>query len=124
VIIDDNRTRAQELREEGFSVVLGNAASTHVLELANVTAARWLMIAIPNSLEAGQIAIHGRQANADLDIIARAHFDDEVDYLQTHEADLVVMGEREIARVMFERLGLQAPAPVTPLTIVPHGMAS
>ncbi|WP_070884773.1 YbaL family putative K(+) efflux transporter [Pseudomonas argentinensis] len=124
VIIDDNRTRAQELREEGFSVVLGNAASTQVLELANVTSARWLMIAIPNSLEAGQIAIHGRQANADLDIIARAHFDDEVDYLQTHEADLVVMGEREIARVMFERLGLQAPAPVTPLPINPHGLAS
>ncbi|XXF08897.1 Kef family K(+) transporter [Pseudomonas sp. D2-3] len=124
VIIDDNRTRAQELREEGFSVVLGNAASTQVLELANVTSARWLMIAIPNSLEAGQIAIHGRQANADLDIVARAHFDDEVDYLQTHEADLVVMGEREIARVMFERLGLQAPAPVTPLPINPHGLAS
>ncbi|SHN03176.1 YbaL family putative K(+) efflux transporter [Phytopseudomonas punonensis] len=124
VIIDDNRTRAQELREEGFSVVLGNAASTQVLELANVTSARWLMIAIPNSLEAGQIAIHGRQANADLDIIARAHFDDEVDYLQTHEADLVVMGEREIARVMFERLGLQAPAPVAPLAINPHGLAS
>ncbi len=124
VIIDDNRTRAQELREEGFSVVLGNAASTHVLELANVAQARWLMIAIPNSLEAGQIAIHGRQANADLDIIARAHFDDEVDYLQTHEADLVVMGEREIARVMFERLGLQAPVPVIPLPVNPHGLAS
>ena len=113
VIIDDNRTRAQELREEGFSVVLGNAASTHVLELANVAQARWLMIAIPNSLEAGQIALHGRQANAGLDIIARAHFDDEVDYLREHKADLVVMGEREIARVMFERLGLQAPAPIS-----------
>ena len=112
VIIDDNRTRAQELREEGFSVVLGNAASTHVLELANVTQARWLMIAIPNSMEAGQIALHGRQANPSLDIIARAHFDDEVDYLREHNADLVVMGEREIARVMFERLGIQAPAPV------------
>ena len=107
VVIDDNRTHTQELREEGYSVVLGNAASTHVLELANVAEARWLLIAIPNSLEAGQIAIHGRQLNPELDIIARAHFDDEVDYLQAHHADLVVMGEREIARVMFERLGLQ-----------------
>lgn len=106
VIIDDNRTRAQELREEGHSVVLGNAASSHVLELANVAQARWLMIAIPNSLEAGQIALHGRAANAGLDIIARAHFDAEVDYLKQHDADLVVMGEREIARVMFARLGI------------------
>ena len=106
MIIDDNRTRAQELREEGHSVVLGNAASSHVLELANVAQARWLMIAIPNSLEAGQIALHGRAANAGLDIIARAHFDAEVDYLKQHDADLVVMGEREIARVMFARLGI------------------
>jgi CPA2 family monovalent cation:H+ antiporter-2 len=110
VIIDDNRTHTQELREEGFSVVLGNAASTQILELANVAQARWLMIAIPNSLEAGQIAIHGRQLNPRLDIIARAHFDDEVEYLQAHHADMVVMGEREIARVMFERLGLQMPS--------------
>ncbi|OEC34148.1 monovalent cation:H+ antiporter-2, CPA2 family [Pseudomonas cuatrocienegasensis] len=106
VIIDDNRSNAQDLREEGYSVVLGNAASTHVLQLANVAQARWLMIAIPNCLEAGQIAKHGREANAALDIIARAHFDDDVDYLKAHDADLVVMGEREIARVMFARLGM------------------
>ncbi len=110
VIIEDNRTQAQELREVGHSVVHGNAASTKVLELANVAAARWLLIAIPNGLEAGQIAIHARAANTELDIIARAHFDDEVDYLQQHGADLVVMGEREIARIMFERLGLQTTA--------------
>ncbi|MCY1276681.1 putative cation/proton antiporter YbaL [compost metagenome] len=109
VIIEDNRARAQELREEGFSVVLGNAASHHVLDLAQVDKARWLLIAIPNALEAGQIAMHARAANPGLDIIARAHFDDEVEYLSEHNADLVVMGEREIARVMFARLGLHDP---------------
>ncbi|AYC34943.1 Kef family K(+) transporter [Pseudomonas cavernae] len=109
VIIEDNRARAQELREEGFSVVIGNAASTQVLELAKVAAARWLLIAIPNALEAGQIAVHARAANPGLDIIARAHFDAEVEYLSEHAADLVVMGEREIARVMFARLGLNSP---------------
>ena len=69
-----------------------------------------MLIAIPNGLEAGQIAIHARAANPALDIIARAHFDDEVDYLQQQGADLVVMGEREIARIMFDRLGLHTPA--------------
>ncbi|CAD5107130.1 YbaL family putative K(+) efflux transporter [Zestomonas carbonaria] len=114
VIIEDNRARAQELREEGFSVVLGNAASNHVLDLANVDKARWLLIAIPNALEAGQIAMHARAANPGLDIIARAHFDDEVEYLSEHNADLVVMGEREIARVMFSRLGLDSQRSMTP----------
>ncbi|MBM7063390.1 Kef family K(+) transporter [Pseudomonas sp. UL073] len=111
VIIEDNRARAQELREEGFSVVLGNAASNHVLELAKVAEARWLLIAIPNALEAGQIALHARVANPALVIVARAHFDAEVEYLSEHAADLVVMGEREIARVMFARIGLDAQQP-------------
>ncbi|UVE17790.1 Kef family K(+) transporter [Pseudomonas sp. LS44] len=114
VIIEDNRTRAQELREQGLCVVHGNAASNFVLNLANVSAARWLLIAIPNALEAGQIALHARAANAQLDIIARAHYDAEVDYLQEHSADLVVMGEREIARVMFARLGIDTSQPSTP----------
>ncbi|MNT78887.1 Inner membrane protein YbaL [compost metagenome] len=77
-----------------------------MLKLANVESARWLLIAIPNGFEAGRIASHARTANPQLDIIARAHFDTEVDYLEQNGADLVIMGEREIARGMFQRLGL------------------
>ncbi|MCR3766097.1 NAD-binding protein, partial [Pseudomonas aeruginosa] len=88
------------------SVVLGNAASPAVLELANIGEARWLLIAIPNGFEAGQIASHARAVNPPLDIVARAHFDAEVDYLEQNGANLVIMGEREIACGMVRRLGL------------------
>ncbi|SUX75123.1 putative cation:proton antiport protein [Citrobacter freundii] len=37
-----------------------------------------------------------------IEIIARAHYDDEVDYITERGANQVVMGEREIARTMLE----------------------
>ena len=109
VVIEDSLVRVRELRESGVRAVLGNAASVDVLDLAGVKSARWLLIAIPNGLEAGQIALHGRARNSALDITARAHFDAEVDHLVEHGVDLVIMGEREIAKGMISRVGL-APA--------------
>jgi len=110
VVIEDNRARMQELREDGFEVILGNAASENILELAKVHDAKWLIIAIPHTLEAGQISIHARKINPNLDIIVRAHFVDEVDYLGEHCANLVVNGDHEIAKAMFEYMGLEVKA--------------
>lgn len=104
VVIEDKREKAAELREHGLCVVVGNAANPEVLNQANITSARWLLIAIPNGFEAGTIASHARAINPNLDIIARAHFDAEVDYLEQNGANLVIMGEREIARGMVERV--------------------
>ncbi|WP_448683654.1 YbaL family putative K(+) efflux transporter [Pseudomonas nicosulfuronedens] len=104
VVIEDKREKATELREHGLCVVVGNAANPEVLAQANITSARWLLIAIPNGFEAGTISSHARAINPNLDIIARAHFDAEVDYLEQNGASLVIMGEREIARGMVERV--------------------
>lgn len=104
VVIEDKREKAAELREHGLCVVVGNAANPEVLAQANIDSARWLLIAIPNGFEAGTISSHARAINPNLDIIARAHFDAEVDYLEQNGASLVIMGEREIARGMVERV--------------------
>ncbi|WP_152227659.1 YbaL family putative K(+) efflux transporter [Pseudomonas sp. SCB32] len=104
VVIEDKREKAAELREYGLCVVVGNAAMPEVLTQANIAAARWLLIAIPNGFEAGQIASHARAINPNLNIVARAHFDAEVDYLEQNGANLVIMGEREIARGMVEQV--------------------
>ncbi|MBD9483241.1 Kef family K(+) transporter [Pseudomonas sp. PDM14] len=106
VVTEDNRAGLDELRSAGISAVLGNAARPGVLELAQVEHARWLLIAIANGFEAGQITQQARALNPNLEIIARAHFDAEVDYLEQNGADLVIMGEREIANGMCQRLGL------------------
>jgi len=106
VIIENDRVRIQELREDGVNAVQGNAANIHVLELAKVQDAKWLIVAVPNTLEAGQISIHAREINQKLDIIVRAHFVDEVEYLDAHCANLVVNGDHEIAKAMFTHMGL------------------
>ncbi len=82
--------------------IRGNAAKDDVLAAANLPAARFLFVAIPEAFEAGQIVQQARRANPNLPIVARAHFDAEVDHLISHGASKVVMGEREIAAAMLD----------------------
>ncbi len=86
----------------GLEHIRGNAAKDEVLAAANLGAARLLFVAIPEAFEAGQIVQQARAANPALPIIARAHFDAEVDHLKKMGATQVVMGEREIALAMLD----------------------
>ena len=56
------------------------------------------------SVVAGQIVQQARAANPAIRIIARAHSDAEVDHLKSLGADLVIMGEREIALGIIQNL--------------------
>ncbi len=103
LVIEERLKLAEQARAAGFEALLGNAATQEMIEAANIIGARWIFVAIPNAFEAGQIVEQARKANPDLKIIARAHADGEVDYLSNLGADLIVMGEREIARGMMER---------------------
>jgi K+:H+ antiporter len=102
VVIEDAADVIERLRGQGMDVIAGNAAEDRVLRAANVPGARLLVVAIPDGFEAGQIVHQARIANAALPIIARAHFDAEVEHLKQHGADIVIMGEREIAIAMLE----------------------
>ncbi|MGE5540045.1 MAG: YbaL family putative K(+) efflux transporter [Gemmatimonas sp.] len=104
-VIEDNVELVKPLRDRGVPVLAGNAAQPRVLGAANLAEAQTLFVAIPNAFEAGQIVAQARAANPSLDIIARAHFDAEVDYLKENGANLIIMGEREIARGMLAHAG-------------------
>ena len=90
----------QALRARGVEVLSGTATQPGLLEAANLAGARWLISAIPNPFETGNLVELGRAANPGLVIIARAHTDEEVAYLRRHGANVVIMGEEEIARGM------------------------
>ena len=102
LIIEDRKQTAEAIRQTGVEVIQGNAADPRVIKAANLPAARWLFIAIPDGFEAGQVAEQARKLNPQLDIIARAHSDAEVEHLQAHKANFVIMGEREIALGMLD----------------------
>lgn len=106
VVIENSRPRVEALRDQGISTVLGNAANQEVMDLARLDCARWLLVTIPNGYEAGEIVASARTKRPTLEIIARAHYDDEVSYISDRGADQVVMGEREIANSMLNILKL------------------
>ena len=119
LVIENATDIVEKLHSEGVEVMSGNAAEHRLLMAANLKGARLLLVAIPNGFEAGQIVEQARAANADLDIIARAHFDAEVEYLSRLGANLVIMGEREIARSMGEYARVKKALPASTPTTVP-----
>jgi CPA2 family monovalent cation:H+ antiporter-2 len=104
VVVEDSEKRIGELNQQGTEAIYGNAASAAVLAYANIAGARSLVIAIPNTFEACSAAEQARATNPSILIVARAHSDAEVDVLKQYGADTVIMGEREIALGMVDRL--------------------
>ncbi|OWO93778.1 Kef family K(+) transporter [Rhizobium esperanzae] len=129
LVIEDSDKRIGELKAQGIEAFMGNAVARETLDLANLSAARSLAIAIPNAFEACRIAEQARSVNPSILIVARAHSDAEVDELKQYGADTVIMGEREIALGMVDRLAQVHHESVSyedrqePATIIPTGTA-
>jgi len=103
LVIETSDDGVEKARQDGAEVIVGNAADPAILTAANVTGARRLFVTIPEPFEAGQAVQQARSANPALDILARAHSSAAVDHLNKLGANLVVLGESEIADRMLER---------------------
>jgi monovalent cation:H+ antiporter-2, CPA2 family len=107
-VIEDDADKVAELKRRGIEAVAGNAADPEVIGAANLGAARCLLVAIPDAFEGGQAVEQARVINPTLPIIARAHFEEEIDHLKRHGANVVVMGEHEIAKSMLHEVAAAA----------------
>jgi CPA2 family monovalent cation:H+ antiporter-2 len=103
-VIDDDADSVAALMALGIEAIEGNAADPAVIPAANLPEARCLLVAIPGAFEGGQVVQQARAIKPKLPIIARAHSEEEIDYLKRHGATLVVMGEHEIAKAMLENV--------------------
>jgi CPA2 family monovalent cation:H+ antiporter-2 len=110
LVIEDADDAVAALNAAGIENLIGNAANDPVLAAANLKGARILFVAIPGAFEAGQIVEQARRTNAALEIVARAHFDAEVEHLLGLGASQVIMGEREIAQAMLDLVAPARPA--------------
>ncbi|WP_416463493.1 YbaL family putative K(+) efflux transporter [Sphingomonas sp. VDB2] len=104
-IIEDDAEKVAEAKEAGLPVVRGNALEDKYLIAAGIGEARHLLIAVPEGFEGGAIHEHARHLNDRLQVIARAHSDAEVEYLESLGVPHIVMGERELAGRMLTLCG-------------------
>jgi len=117
VVIEDADDLVETAQADGMPLVVGHAATPHILAAADVTLARKLLIAIPNVFESGQIVEHARAASPSLTIVARADSVAEAEHLAGLGADVIVERRAEIARGLLAhagaegRRGMPPPAP-------------
>ncbi|WP_210488779.1 YbaL family putative K(+) efflux transporter [Microvirga antarctica] len=110
VVIESNEDKLDQLKQDGITPIIGNAADPEVAAAGNIGAARCLLVAIPDSFESGQVVEQARAINAELPIIARAHSDAEREHLTKYGATAIIMGEQEIARAMVKGIPWADPA--------------
>ena len=101
LIVEENADLVAQARAAGHEAIQGNGVDPEVLAACNLSGARYLLVAVPNAFEGGQILEQARKLNSALPIAARAHSADEIEHLRKHGATHVVMGEHEIAKAML-----------------------
>lgn len=104
LVFDERDEALAAARQDGAEVITGNAADPAILALSNLAAARRLFVTIPEAFEAGQVVQQARSQNPGLEILARAHSEECFQHLQSLGATLTILGEREIAHRMIERV--------------------
>ena len=112
VVTDLDPKTVSELRAKGIPCVYGDPGSEKVLYEAGVQDASVLVLAIPDPVSIRLAIDHARRINPNLDIIARAHSDSELEFLQRRGVSEAVQPEVEagieIVRHILCRLGVPA----------------
>ncbi len=102
VLVDQNRERIEDLRDEGNAAVCGDAATPEVLVQAHIARAAMLIVAIPDVVDLRRMVEIARLLNPDIAVVLRTHSEDEAELLRAENLGAVFMGEHELARGMVE----------------------
>nr|WP_246149289.1 YbaL family putative K(+) efflux transporter [Skermanella pratensis] len=121
LVFEERADEIEAARRDGAEVVVGNAADPEILATANLPGARRLIVTVPEAFEAGQMVEQARAANPNLEIVARAHTDAAVEHLNDLGVSLAVMGEREIAMRILERIEAEDETAKVPGPVVQAG---
>ncbi|MDY7019553.1 MAG: cation:proton antiporter, partial [Chloroflexota bacterium] len=104
VVTDLDPVTISELRVEGVPCVYGDAGNQRVLYEAGIEDAAALVLAIPDPVAVRLALDHARRINPNLDIIARAHSDSELEFLQKRGVSEVVLPETEASIEIIRHL--------------------
>ena len=109
VVVEQNRERVAQLREQGLTAVSGDAAEPGVLIQAHIAHAGMLVVATPDAFNVRQMVDIARTLNPAIETVVRTHNEAEADLLQQEAMGRVFLGEHELANSMgsyvLERFG-------------------
>ena len=101
LVVEDEPAAIRELAAQGIETFTGVAGEKSLLDKINLKGARCLVSAISDAFEAGGIIGKAKAANPHIRIIARAHSQEAVEYLQGLGAQDIIFSDEEIARRMI-----------------------
>jgi monovalent cation:H+ antiporter-2, CPA2 family len=111
VVVEQAESVIQQLREENIPYVYGDAASVQVLEKAQVAQAQGMAITLPNAMSTRLCLKRSLEFSPELDIVARANQDKDLELLYQLGATEVVQPEfeasLELSSHLLNRLGLE-----------------
>ncbi len=102
VAIEADWRICQAARKRCAMVFFGDATRSEVFDAARAQTARMIVVAMPDAFRSRRVIELARHANPDIAVVARAHSDEEYQYMSELGVGLVVMGEREIALSMSD----------------------
>ncbi|WP_343641773.1 YbaL family putative K(+) efflux transporter [Roseateles sp.] len=100
VVADQGRETVEALRRRGLAAVSGDASDPMVLVQAHIANAAMLVVAVPDSMKARQMADTARQLNPGIEIVLRTHGEEESALLRKEGLGTVFHGEEELAKGM------------------------
>ncbi len=111
VVISQDRHAIEELHARGIPAIYGDAVRAELLEMAGITLARMLVVAIGDGHATRLIVERAREANPSIDLIVRTHSENEAARLRGIGGSIqAVVADRELtvqmARYALRRFGV------------------
>lgn len=100
VVAEQNRECVEDLRKQGKAAVYGDAIDPAVLIQAHIANAAILVVATPSPLDVRQMAEAARALNPDIEIVVRAHTNEESKLLRGEGIGVIFYGKEELAKSM------------------------
>ncbi len=111
VVIDLSRERVEAMRSKGLHAIVGDGSHEEPLLEAAIEKAMAIIVAVPSPFEARRIVESARALKPEIQVLVRAHNEEEMQYFANQKVDLAVVGAQEVARRMVDYLHEMARIP-------------
>ena len=110
VVVEQDGTIAEQLRNSGTPVVQGDGDEPSVLDRARIADARLLLVTATDPFASRRAIEHAHRVNATIEVVTRLHHDSQREMFNAFPRTQCVHGELELAysmaRIMLQGCGI------------------